>query len=132
VPTASYPVTGHHCTEKSQAPSSVFTPEYLYPWIPALSASPHMTDALIPELSLWPFAGLAPICSCLSCAGEPRAGPSVPDESQQCSVEGENQVLACCSQTQPRMVFALFAARLHCWLMVSLMSTRIPGLFLRS
>lgn len=29
--------------------------------------------------SLWHFAGLLPVCSCVSCIGEPRTDPSTPD-----------------------------------------------------
>ena len=33
--------------------------------VPALSASPHMTDAPVPSLSFWPFPGLSLVCPCL-------------------------------------------------------------------
>lgn len=40
-----------------------------------------MTSILRPESSLWPFAGLFPVCSCLSFTRKFRTGPSTPDVS---------------------------------------------------
>lgn len=34
-------------------------------------------------LSLWPFVGLPPVCSCISCTGESRTGPTTPDVTSQ-------------------------------------------------
>lgn len=43
-----------------------------------------MTDIPVPWSSFWPFAGLAPVCSCLSHTGESRIGYHTPDGSHQC------------------------------------------------
>lgn len=63
-----------------EGPGSVFcTPpfRYLCTWacsrlnIPYLSASPRVPDSPSLKSPLWPFAGLAPVCPCLSCRGTP-------------------------------------------------------------
>lgn len=38
-------------------------------------------EMLLP--SLWPFAGLPPVCSCVSSTGQPRNGPSTTDVTSQ-------------------------------------------------
>ena len=71
---ASGPVTGHHWKDPGYV---VFAPSlqvFIYinkisPWAFSLSGwtdSPHGRDAPVPSLYLWPFAGLSPVCPCLS------------------------------------------------------------------
>lgn len=40
--------------------------------VPALSPSSHTTDAPVPSSSSWLFAGLSPVCPCLSLTGKPQ------------------------------------------------------------
>ena len=84
--------------------------------------------APVPSSSLWPFAGLAPVCPCLSCTGEPSTGPNTSGVLSR----GEGwppltcwQYSAWCSPGS----FWASAVTAHWWLMVSLVSTRTPRTF---
>lgn len=44
-----------------------------------LSQPLTLSDAPIPETSLWAFSGFAPIHPCLSCTGDPKTGSRTPD-----------------------------------------------------
>ena len=48
-----------------------------------------MLDAPVPYTSLW---ALAPVCRCISCAGEPRTGHSTPDVSHQWQTEEKDHL----------------------------------------
>lgn len=54
-----------------------------------------MTSILRPESSLWPFAGLLPICSCLSFTRNSRTEPSAPDVSLVLTGNKESPPLTC-------------------------------------
>lgn len=51
-----------------------------------------------PQLSCWPFAGLAPVGQCFSCLGEPKAGHNTPDSVPQVLNWGEGSLPSahCC------------------------------------
>ena len=57
--------------------------------VDALSAFPHRRDALVPS-SLWPFAGLSPVCPSLSYTEEPRTGHSAPGVASPVLSRGES------------------------------------------
>lgn len=65
------------------------------------SASPHMTNDPSPSSSLWLFSILTPVSPCPSCTGEPSIGPSTPDVSHQCEVEGKNHLPLLAGNTFP-------------------------------
>lgn len=86
LPSASCPVTGHYgkepvpilCAPFRQVFTLISFPQAFLPpgWaVPALLASCCMSDA---PVSSWSFAGLFPVCSCLSRTAESRTGPSTP------------------------------------------------------
>lgn len=49
---------------------------------PSTLTSPHTPRAPDPPPSRWPSAGLAPVCQCLFCTGEPKTGHRAPDRSR--------------------------------------------------
>jgi len=94
VPIVSCPVT-----EKSLAATSFHLPvRYLYilmkcplfflfsrlrslnfSWDSANSVFPHRISAPVSSPSSWPFIGLFPVWTCLSCTGQHRTGQNTPD-----------------------------------------------------
>ena len=90
--------------------------------VPACSASPCALDASTPSSPSRPFTGPAPVCPHLSCTGEPRPGPSAPDVPHQRWAEKGHlpQLLPALPLLQPRVPLAACAARVHCWLKLTL------------
>lgn len=85
-----------------------------------LSASPCMTDAPVPWWSQCP--GLSPVCPHLPCIGEPRTGHSTAGVASPVLSRGAGWARSTFLQhflMQPRILWAAFAARAHCWPMVS-------------
>lgn len=66
------------------------------------SAFPQRSDAPLSSSSLCSFAGSAPVCSCLSCTGQPRSGSSTPNVPHQGWIERKDHfpwpagIAACC------------------------------------
>lgn len=100
VPVVSCPVSGNHCEESGL--HLLCYPHQVFIHMDRISLNPIsvsllcMSAALSPSSSPWPFAGLTPLCPCLSCAGEPRVGPITPDVSHQCWQRGRPTVCWSC------------------------------------
>lgn len=108
-----------------------------FPWtfrspswtLPSPSACPCRTHASVPWSSPWLFVGLFPVCPCLSCTGKPRNGHKIQMWCHHWRVEGRvtfSDLLATPLLMHLWGFLTFFATIAHCWLMVSLLSTRIP------
>lgn len=101
--------------------------------VPALPASPHVTDAAVPWSSSWPHAVLALVCPGATCPAEPSTGTSTPHVSHQgwAGRKDHNHLPQPAGQdlNTVRMLLDCFVARVHCWLMFNLLSPRIPRSF---
>jgi len=102
-------VTGHHWKEPG---SGFFAPSLqLFMDIYKILPEPSLLQAEqpqfpqpfligrgvpVPSPSLWPFAGLSPVCPCLSRTGEPRTGHSTPGEASPVLSRGEGSHLSTC------------------------------------
>ncbi|KAK4831895.1 hypothetical protein QYF61_020042 [Mycteria americana] len=86
-----------------------------------------------PSSPSWPFTELTPVCACLSCTGESRARPSIPDAaSSGLSKRGRItslDLLAVPCLVKPQRLLAFFATNAHCWLMVNLVPTSTSRAF---
>lgn len=81
--------------------------------------------------SSWLFAGLGLVSPCLSYTGEPRPGHITPDVALP-PVLCRGRITSCDLVVlfflmRPRRLLATFATTVHCWLIVSLLSTRTPN-----
>ena len=100
--------------------------------VPALPTSPYRRDAPVPSSSLQPLAWL---CSMSVSLLYWKAHNRIQDSS--CSLTSSDQgvriifldTLITFPLMQSRVSSAFFITRTHCWLTISLVSTRSPGAF---
>lgn len=100
--------------------------------VPALSAFPYQRDSGRPYSHVWPFSGIASICSSVSRTEEPSTGHS----TQMCLTRAEERgrmtstdLLALLCLIQPRKLLAFFDMRTHCWLIGNSSPTRTSRFF---
>lgn len=129
VPVVSCPVSGYHWKEHG----------YIYIYgvtlMTSLSEPPLLqtehSQLILPLLlssSLLRSFGLFPACQCHSCSGQPWTGlsmPSVPSPVLRREEGSPLYLLVIICIMKPRIPLAFLAGRIHCWLMVSLLSTLI-------
>lgn len=93
--------------------------------IPALTASPHLISAPNPKSFFYSFVGFFPGQQGVSCIGEQsrmQHSKSELTKAQERRRIISLSLVAAVFSMQPRRLFALFAARAHCWLMISMVS----------
>lgn len=75
-------------------------------------------------VSWYPSARLAPESQHSSCTGDAKAGHSTPDAVSQ--VQNRGEIFTSFLLTQSRQPWAFLATKIHCWLLINWMSSRIP------
>lgn len=94
---------------------------------PAPTASPPALCAPAPWPSWWPSTGLAPVCPCLSCTQEPKAGLCSWRQAHKGQIGGKNHFPQAAGYTLAEIAQSDVSVpyqRAHCWVGFDLPSAR--------